>query len=141
MKILFACDGSEVAVRAAAALVSKIEWFREAPQVHLLSVHLPIPVGLIKQHVSQETIDAYYREEGEAALQAVRRHFDAAHIACELHVHVGQPAEVIVRLARQLGCDLIAMGTHGRGAVAGTLMGSVATKVLHLSERPVLFPR
>lgn len=141
MKILFACDGSESAVRAAASLVERFEWFRETPRMHLVHVHLPIPVGLVKQHVSQEIIDGYYREEGEAALLPVRRHFEAARIACDIHIHVGQPAEVIVKLARQLGCDLICMGTHGRGAVANALLGSVATKVLHLSERPVLFPR
>lgn len=141
MKVLFASDGSETSTRSAASLVQRLEWFRETPQIHLLHVHLPIPVGLVKQHVSQELIDGYYREEGEAALLPVRRQFDAARIGYEIHIHVGQPAELIVKLARQLGCDLICMGTHGRGAMANVVLGSVATKVLHLSERPVLFPR
>jgi nucleotide-binding universal stress UspA family protein len=30
------------------------------------------------------------------------------------------------------------MGTHGRGGLAGALLGSVATKVIHLADRPVL---
>ncbi len=141
MKILLATDGSENSVRATASFIEHLEWFRESPQIHLLHVHLPIPIGLVQQHVSQEVIDTYYREEGEAALLSVRRQFDAARIAYEVHIHVGHPAETIVKVARQLGCDLICMGTHGRGAMANAVMGSVTTKVLQLSERPVLVPR
>jgi nucleotide-binding universal stress UspA family protein len=40
-------------------------------------------------------------------------------------------------MAGELGCDLIVMGTHGRGAVAGMVMGSVANRVLHLAPCPV----
>ncbi len=41
-------------------------------------------------------------------------------------------------MAAELDCDLIVMGTHGRGPVAGLVMGSVATRVLHLAACPVL---
>jgi len=54
---------------------------------------------------------------------------------------VGQPAEVIVKLAGELACELICLGTHGRGAVATAVLGSVALKVLQFSQVPVLlFP-
>ncbi|MCK7498201.1 MAG: hypothetical protein MZW92_51725 [Comamonadaceae bacterium] len=45
-----------------------MKWFREPPAVELLFVHPPIPIGLATKHVSQATLDAYYREEGEQAL-------------------------------------------------------------------------
>ena len=54
------------------------------------------------------------------------------------HVHVGQTAEVIARLAGELECDLIVMGSHGRSGLAGLIMGSVASRVLHLAPCPVL---
>jgi len=41
-------------------------------------------------------------------------------------------------MAEERGCDQIVMGTHGRGTIAGLLIGSVATKVLHLAKAPVL---
>lgn len=141
MKILVAVDGSDVSLKAVAGLIEHVRWFRDPPQLHLLYVHLPIPIGLVQKHVSQDLIDRYYREEGEEALRAARQRLEAAHIPSEIHVHVGDPAQAIVKLARQFGCELICMGTHGRGAVANAVLGSVATKVLHLADRPVLFAR
>jgi nucleotide-binding universal stress UspA family protein len=47
-------------------------------------------------------------------------------------------AEVIARYAKDRRIDQIVMATHGRGAMAGLLMGSVTRKVLHLSNVPVL---
>ena len=35
-------------------------------------------------------------------------------------------------------CDLIVMGAHGRGALAELLLGSIATRVIHLARMPVL---
>ncbi|MDP3635888.1 MAG: universal stress protein, partial [Azonexus sp.] len=63
---------------------------------------------------------------------------DAAGRIYTTHIHVGQPAEVIAKLATELACDLILMGTHGRSRIAGLVMGSVASRVLHLAACPVL---
>jgi nucleotide-binding universal stress UspA family protein len=52
-----------------------------------------------------------------------------------------QPASAIVDYARQAGIDLIVMGTHGRGAVAHLLMGSVAERVVRNAPCPVLTVR
>ena len=52
-----------------------------------------------------------------------------------------QPASAIVDYARQAGVDLIVMGTHGRGAVAHLLMGSVAERVVRTAPCPVLTVR
>jgi len=44
----------------------------------------------------------------------------------------------IVRFAQELPADLIVLGTHGRGAIAHALLGSVAEKVVRKSPCPVL---
>ena len=51
------------------------------------------------------------------------------------------PAATIVDYAKSAGIDLIVMGTHGRGAVAHLLMGSVAEKVVRTAPCPVLTVR
>src|SRR5262245_26174305 len=48
------------------------------------------------------------------------------------------PALAIVEYAQAAGVDLIVMGTHGRGAMAQLLMGSVAERVVRLAPCPVL---
>jgi nucleotide-binding universal stress UspA family protein len=46
--------------------------------------------------------------------------------------------EEINKVAEQLDCDLIVIGTHGRRGLARALLGSVAEKVIRTSTRPVL---
>jgi nucleotide-binding universal stress UspA family protein len=50
----------------------------------------------------------------------------------------GDPAAEIVNLAKEEGCDLIVMGTHGRSGLARLLMGSVAEQVSRQAHCPVL---
>ena len=59
-------------------------------------------------------------------------------VAYTAHVHVGQPAEVIAKVAEELAARMIVMGTHGRTGVVGLVMGSVASRVVHLAPCPVL---
>jgi nucleotide-binding universal stress UspA family protein len=50
----------------------------------------------------------------------------------------GKPATAIVQGATDVGADLIAMSTHGRGELARVIHGSVAEEVLRASRIPVL---
>ena len=63
--------------------------------------------------------------------------------ATEVHsrVAIGNPAHDIVELAELGHFDLIVMGTHGRGAVAHALIGSVAERVVRRAKCPVLTVR
>ena len=138
MKIVLPVDGSENALRAVRHLVEHVSWFAELPEIHLLHVHPPIPLGRVQAHIGHEALHAYYREESEQQLRSAVQQLDAAGLAYTMHIHVGQPAEVIARLAGDLDCALILMGSKGLGAFAGALMGSVATQVLHLTHCPVM---
>ena len=57
----------------------------------------------------------------------------------QYRVEEGSPAEVILDVAR--GCDLIVMGTHGRGGISRAIMGSVAEQVLRDAACPVVTVR
>jgi nucleotide-binding universal stress UspA family protein len=53
----------------------------------------------------------------------------------------GDPAETILRIAREEEPDLIVMGSHGRGRFRRALLGSVSERVLKASAVPVLLMR
>jgi nucleotide-binding universal stress UspA family protein len=54
---------------------------------------------------------------------------------------VGDPAEQIIKQAKAVKTDLIVMGTRGRSALKGLLLGSVASKVLAHASTPVTVVR
>ena len=138
MKILLAVDGSACALRAVDHLIDHVSWFRDEPQINLVYVQPPIPVGRALAHVSKETLHAHYLEEGREQLREAEARLAAAGRAFTPHIHVGQAAEDITHMAGELGCDLVVMGTHGRTGLSGLIAGSVATRVLHLAPCPVL---
>jgi nucleotide-binding universal stress UspA family protein len=53
----------------------------------------------------------------------------------------GRVAPIIVEVARECQAGVIVMGSHGRGDLAALLLGSVAHKVVHSADRPVLIVR
>ncbi len=63
---------------------------------------------------------------------------DASGVPATSHVAVGQPADEIVRYARDAHVDMIAMATHRESALARGVLGSVTDRVLHSSSVPVL---
>jgi len=62
---------------------------------------------------------------------------DAAGIPCEGHLESGDPAQVIADIAARERVNGIVMGTRGMGPIKSLVLGSVATKVVHLADVPV----
>ncbi len=142
MKILLAVDGSKHALKAVDCLIEHASWYREKPQVELVTVHAPVPkLPRMNLVVGRNQIQKYYEEEGAAALAAAKKKLGAARIKYQAHILIGQVAESIVQHASKTRCDQIFIGTHGRTAAANLLIGSTATKVLHISKVPVLLVR
>ena len=142
MKILLAVDGSKHSLAAVDCLIEHADWYREKPVVELVTVHLPVPklprMGLV---VGRNQIQRYYEEEGDAALAAAKKKLEGAGIPYKANILVGQVAEALVKQASKAGCDQILIGTHGRTAAGNMMLGSIATKVLHISPIPVLLVR
>jgi nucleotide-binding universal stress UspA family protein len=141
MKILVAVDGSPAALSALERLVGKFGYFRGAPRLTLIHVHLPIPYKAAAAWAGKEVVARYYSEESDAALAPARELLDARGIPFEVEKHIGNPAEVIVARAMEGDFDMIAMGTHGHTALASLVMGSVAMRVVATSTVPVLLMR
>jgi nucleotide-binding universal stress UspA family protein len=54
-----------------------------------------------------------------------------------IQVCEGFPADTILEKANELECDAIVMGTHGKGIIANTFLGSVTKRVLRRTRKPV----
>ena len=135
MKILLAVDGSKPSLDAVDLLIQHAGQYRAKPEVELVTIHLPVPR---MRAVGKDQLAQYYEEEGQANLAAAKKKLDAAGIAYKASVLVGPIAETIVKQATQSKCDLICMGSRGMGELGKALLGSTATKVLHLAAQPLL---
>jgi nucleotide-binding universal stress UspA family protein len=136
--ILLPVDGSDNALRAVRHLIRTRSDYRGPVELHLLNVQLPIASGLVKSYISKSQLDDYYRDEALVELKGAREELDAQNVAYQFHIGVGEVAATILAYAGNKHCDLIMMGTHGRSALPGVLLGSVASRVLHDAQMPVL---
>jgi len=138
LKFLVSVDGSHSSLRAVQHLIKLLDWYRHPVEVHLLNVQMPILSGNVKSFISRDQLEDYYRDEGIAALKAARECLDQAGVKYVHHIGLGEPAVVIMDYAKRTRCDQIVMGTRGVGSVTGLLLGSVASKGVHLADCPVL---
>jgi nucleotide-binding universal stress UspA family protein len=62
-----------------------------------------------------------------------------AGVSCDtIQVEDEQPYQAIIATAKDRGCDLIVMASHGRSGLSAVLLGSVTNKVLAHTKTPVL---
>ncbi len=135
-----AVDGSECSDRAVEELIKRAK-STDRLDVHLLNVQARIFPEEAMVYLDTAKIDTYYYEQGNKALAAAERRLKSSGIAYSAHRTTGAVAENIIAKARELRADEILMGTHGHSKIASMLLGSVATKVLHLSDVPVTLVR
>jgi nucleotide-binding universal stress UspA family protein len=138
MKILIPFDGSANSQRAIDYVIGNIAVLKDTPQLLLLNVQWNVAAGNVKLFINQQTINDYYREQGMAALQPGRAALDGAALPYQYHISIGTPAEAIAQYAHEQSVDQIVMGRQGQGGLQSLLLGSVVSKVLHLTSCPVL---
>ena len=141
-KILLAADGSAHAVRAAKKLSKMAALWADQPEIVAINVHLPLPAaGRVSMVIGKASIQKYYKEESEKAMKPVLKVLKDAGFAAGTILAVGPIAETIVAQAKSGKFELICIGTRGMTATGNLLLGSVATRVLHLADMPVLTVR
>lgn len=139
MKILIAHDGSHFGAKALDYVLGHPEQFGAAT---LDLIHVAQPVSTrVAAAVGAEIVAAHHHHEHEEALAAPRRRLAAAGRQAKEIPMVGDPASKIVETLATGGHELVVMGSHGHGAMAGMLLGSVVSKVLARSPVPVLVVR
>ena len=145
-RILIATDGSELASKAVAHGIA-------------LAKDLNVPISVVTVTEAWSSSDlaraarqgnqnpiTQYEEMATAAASNILE--NAAQIAksqgvtCELvHVRDQHPADGIIATAKEKGCDLIVMASHGRRGIGRLLLGSQANEVLTHSKVPALIVR
>lgn len=134
-RILVATDGSAPAV---AASRFGVELAREHA-AELVFVHVVPELDLVPATVFQIG-GAFPREPGSFDTELLE---DAAALAEEQGLVAttallrGETVEALLEYAESHDVDLLVVGSRGRGAIAGALLGSVSLELLHRSRRPV----
>jgi nucleotide-binding universal stress UspA family protein len=131
-RILHANDGSDHAFNALklALRIAK----KDAAELHMVSVeeraHMP--------ELGEENDTASTTVRFDKTLQQARALADKSHVELRAHVMAGHPVRNILKLASDLGADLIIVGASGHSALYDRMIGSRAQKILHHATCPVL---
>lgn len=140
MKILVPVDGSKYSRAAIDFIASRATLAGASPDVQLLNVQLPVPVRAARL-IGKAAVTSYYEDESKKALKGALSALKRAGLAATSDYAVGHPAEAIAQRADEADVDLIAMGSHGHGALASLLFGSVTLGVLGRTKKPLLLLR
>lgn len=120
----------------------------EAILRHIEQLHAHIDSEIMLLHVANGWVARHFdvlqlKESDEIKkdreyLAAVSERLQEKGIKVSGHLALGEPADEIIRFAKEHQCDLIAMSTHGHRFLADLIRGTTATKVRHLVDIPVL---
>jgi nucleotide-binding universal stress UspA family protein len=136
LKILAPIDGSNNSARVIDYL---IQFSRRAKsfEVCVINVRDVIDSPQVHRFWSADQIRDFQQKEGNLLLEPARKRLEESGVRHAAEVVVGDVAQTIAAQAKAKGCDMIVMGTRGMGTIGNLLMGSVATKVVHLAEMPI----
>lgn len=144
--LLIATDGSELAGKAvehglqlAADIGARVTAIMVSEPV-VLGTDDAFNLGLL---ASLDTDLRSAREQAAAKVFApVTERAAAAGVSLDtVHVPDRHPAEAIVEMADEHGCDLVVMASHGRRGIGRLLLGSQTSEVLGRCTVPVLVIR
>lgn len=140
MKILLAVDGSAYTKKMLAYLVNHNETFGSDSSYTLLTVQSAIPPRA-RAALGKSLVDQYQLDEAERVLSPVGKFLLRHGMDAKSAWKVGNAGDQIAKFADAGKFELLIMGSHGHGALANLVMGSVATKVLANCSVPVLLVR
>jgi nucleotide-binding universal stress UspA family protein len=110
-------------------------------EITLFRVVVPPPIAIDERDSRVDQVDKLCID-AEEYLTAIAAELRAKGLRVDTQVRTGDDAvEEILAGARDVGADLIAMTTHGRGGLGRLLFGSVAEAVLRQADIPVFLMR
>jgi len=143
--MVLATDGSELAADAGRRALALLPSGVEVVLVTVAGVEATDDTGaggiegpdITPQELERIRDEA--RLEGESVLTKTASALGV--VGCRAKVLIGDPARAICDFARDVGADLIVVGSHGRGPVRRALLGSVSDAVVRHAPCPVLVVR
>ena len=145
-KILYTTDLSD----NSAYVLSYAINFAKKHDAKIIILHvLDIMPAISKTDITEEKQHEIFKEKKAYAVDRIQKRLK---IFCEkelkddpecteqvksIEVREGFPAEEILSKADELNCDVIIMGTHAKGIIANTFLGSTAKRVLRRTRKPV----
>ena len=146
-KILYATDLSKNSAYAFYYAIDLAQR-REAKIIILHVVEALRP--MIRFHSTKQEELHYYEAEKSADLELIKKRLEdicrkvdqqtgtsCVQLVSNKLVRVGHPVEEILRAAEEEQCDLFILGTHGKGFLKQTFLGSVSRMVLDRARKPV----
>jgi nucleotide-binding universal stress UspA family protein len=137
MKLLVPVDSSDNALRA---VKHAIQMARDCGEVELVIVNAhepPLVYGEIAVYLPEEKARLMQKQHSEDILKPAIEMAKSAGLRFTTEILVGNVPHAITTYAEASGCDGIVMGSRGMSAIGNLVMGSVATKVIHLTKLPV----
>lgn len=138
--ILIPVDGSDYsynAARVGASIADKFGGRIQFLHVIDLSALASFNMGGAMLPTLNDAMIDEWRRNGEEVLETVRSMLGKVADAYQYELAWGSPAQVIAEKATQ-GCDLIVMGSRGKGVVREFFLGSVSHRISHTANCPVL---
>jgi nucleotide-binding universal stress UspA family protein len=148
--ILYATDLSQNSAYAFRYAVNSAQ--KHDARIHILHVIETVPPateGLLASILSGEKIHKIREETKESLTKRVKERVnqfaeqelkddpETLKRIASILVVLGDPTNEILQKAEELNCDIVIMGTHGKGVIGHTFLGSVSEKVLHRISKPV----
>jgi len=147
LRILLATDGSETALKASKYAIQLAKQL--GASITVLSVvdnrgflgSYPVPPEATAIDIT-ETVEDFLKEAAKRDVARVQKLCEKKGVSCRSVISSGHPVEEIIRKAERLHCNLIILGSHGKGALASVFLGSVTYGVVHKETHiPVLVVR
>lgn len=140
MKIVLAVDGSAYTKKMLAYLVTHEEMFGPQHEYLLVTAVPTLPLR-VRNAVGKSIVEQYQHDEAERVLGPVSQFCERHGLKARSVARSGPAADLIVKTAQSQHADLVVLGSHGHGALANLVLGSVATAVIARSTLPVLVVR
>ena len=144
-KILYATDLSKNSSYAFLYAIDMAK--RHNAKITILHAIEPIPPYA---EVYTAMTDEMRRKQQEEIVEEIKKHLQdfckkaetqigppCLELISKILIPRGHPPEEILNAADEEGCDVIVLGTHGKGFLAHTFLGSVSSAVLNRTQKPV----